>query len=295
MRLGFIGLGNMGKPMATNLLKAKHQLVVYDINPKPLEELGKMGAIAKGKPSEIPPFAEVIFLSLPSHTVVQEVMLGVDGVLSALKQGQIVVDTTTSLPSVSKMMSDKLETIGADFIDACVGSPPAEVAAQNATFMVGGQKSAFEKARVLLEATAKKIFYVGPSGSGNTAKLVNNLMSMTNTACFIEALVLGAKAGINPEILYEVILSSGGNSIQFQRKVPRIINRNFEPFFALDLGYKDLSLVTMFAQEMKVPVFLASVAKQMFEMARSKGLGGEDNVALIKVLEELAGVQVRKQ
>lgn len=280
--------------MAANLLKAGHQLVAYDINPNPLEELAKMGAIPKGKPSEIPPFAEIIFLSLPSHGVVEEVMLGKDGILSTVQKGQIVVDTTTSLPSVSKKMAEKLEALGADFLDTCVGSPPAEVAAQNATFMVGGQKNALEKARGLLETTAKRIFYVGPSGSGNTAKLVNNLLSMTNTACFIEGLVLGAKAGIDPEILYEVICASGGNSIQFQRKVPRIINRNFAPFFSLDLGYKDLSLVTQFAQELKVPVFLGSVAKQIFEMARAKGLGGEDNVALVKVLEELSGVQVKK-
>lgn len=293
MQLGFIGLGNIGKPMATNFLKANYQLAIYDVNPQPLEELAKMGASVKDKPSEIPPLAEVIFLSLPSHSVVEEVMLGIDGVFSTLKKGQIVVDTTTSLPSVSKKIAEKMKAIGAEFLDTGVGSSPADVAAQNATFMVGGEKGTFEKVRSLLEVTAKKIFYVGPSGSGNTVKLVNNLMSMTNTACLIEALVLGAKAGVNPEILFEVIGSSSGNSIMFQKKAPRIMNRNFKPLFALDLGYKDLSLVTMFAQELKVPVFLASVARQMFEMARARGLGNEDNVALVKVLEELSDIQVK--
>lgn len=293
MQLGFIGLGNIGKPMATNFLKANYQLAIYDVNPQPLEELAKMGASVKDKPSEIPPLAEVIFLSLPSHSVVEEVMLGIDGVFSTLKKGQIVVDTTTSLPSVSKKIAEKMKAIGAEFLDTGVGSSPADVAAQNATFMVGGEKGTFEKVRSLLEVTAKKIFYVGPSGSGNAVKLVNNLMSMTNTACLIEALVLGAKAGVNPEILFEVIGSSSGNSIMFQKKAPRIMNRNFKPLFALDLGYKDLSLVTMFAQELKVPVFLASVARQMFEMARARGLGNEDNVALVKVLEELSDIQVK--
>lgn len=293
MQLGFIGLGNIGKPMATNLLKANHHLAIYDVNPQPLAELAKMGATAKDRPSQIPPLAEVIFLSLPSHSVVEEVMLGFDGVCSTLKKGQIVVDTTTSLPSVSKKIAEKLKAIGAEFLDTGVGSSPADVTAQNATLMVGGEKGAFEKVRSLLEVTAKKIFYVGPSGSGNAVKLVNNLMSMTNTACLIEALVLGAKAGVNPEILFEVIGSSSGNSIMFQKKAPRIMNRNFKPQFALDLGYKDLSLVTMFAQELKVPVFLASVARQMFEMARARGLGNDDNVALVKVLEELSGIQVK--
>ncbi len=295
MRIGFIGLGNMGKPMATNLLKANHQLAIYDINPKPTEELAKMGALVKAKPSEIPPFAEVIFLSLPSHTVVEEVMLGVDGALSTLRNGQVVVDTTTSLPSVSRKIAEKLKGIGADFLDACVGSAPAGVAAQAATFMVGGEIRVLEKVRGLLETSAKKIFYVGPTGAGNIAKLVNNLMGMTNTACFIEGMVLGTKAGINPEILFEVISASGGNSRVFQSRAPRMIGGDFKPMFALDLAYKDLQLVTMLAQELRVPVFLGSVAKQMFEMARAKGLGGEDTVALVKVLEELSDVRVRKE
>ncbi len=183
MQLGFIGLGNMGKPMAANLLKANHRLTVYDVNPQASQELAKMGASVKNKPSEIPPSSEVIFLSLPNPLIVEEVMLGADGVLSTLRKGQIVVDTTTSLPSVTKKIAEKMKAVGAAFIDIGVGSSPGEVAAQNATFMVGGDKTAFEKVRGLLETTAKKIFYVGPSGSGNTAKLLNNKRVNQINAC----------------------------------------------------------------------------------------------------------------
>lgn len=294
MKLGFIGIGNMGKPMATNLLKANHQLTIYDINPKPLEELARMGAIVKGKPSEIPPSTEVLFLSLPSHVVVEEVMLGVDGVLSTLKKGQIVIDTTTSLPSVSRKIAEKVKDAGADFLDASVSGGPDGATAQTLTFMVGGEASVLEKVRGLLETLGKKIFYIGPHGLGNTMKLVNNLISITNTACFIEGLVVGTKAGIKPETLFEVISSCSGNSYAFQKKAPRILNGNFKAMFALDLEYKDLYVGTMLAQELKAPIFLASVARQLFEMARAKGLGNEDNVALVKVFEELSNVQVRK-
>lgn len=294
MRLGFIGIGNMGKPMATNLLKANHQLAIYDINPKPLEELEKMCAVVKGKPSDVPPSGEVIFLSLPSHGVVEEVMLGVDGVLSALKKGQIVIDTTTSLPSVSRKIAEKVKAVGADFLDASVSGGPDGATAQTLTFMVGGEASVLEKVKGLLETLGKKIFYIGSHGLGNTMKLVNNLITATNTACFIEGLVLGTKAGINPTILFDVISSCSGNSYAFQKKVPRILNGNFKAMFALDLEYKDLYLGTMVAQELKTPVFLASVAKQLFEMARAKGMGNEDNVALVKVFEELSNIQVRK-
>ena len=294
MRLGFVGVGNMGKPMATNLLKANHQLTIYDINPKPLEELAKLGATAKSKPSEIPPSAEVIFLSLPSHIIVEEVMLGGNGVLSTLQSGQIVVDTTTSLPSVSKKIAEQVKATGADFLDASVSGGPDGATAQTLTFMVGGEAGVLERVRSLLETLGKKIFYIGPHGSGNTMKLVNNLISITNTACFIEGLVVGTKAGIDPATLFEVISSCSGNSYAFQKKAPRILNGNFKAMFALDLEYKDLYLGTMMAQELKAPVFLASLAKQLFEMARARGLGSEDNVALVKVFEELSDVQVRK-
>jgi 3-hydroxyisobutyrate dehydrogenase-like beta-hydroxyacid dehydrogenase len=232
MRLGFIGIGNMGKPMAVNLLKANHQLAIYDLNPKPLEELAKMGAVVKVKPSEIPPEAEVIFLSLPSHVVVEEVMLGVNGVVSTLREGQIVIDTTTSLPSVSRRIAEKVKALGADFLDASLSGGPDGATAQTLTFMVGGEASVLEKVRSLLETLGKK--------------------------------------------------------------TPRILNGNFKPMFALDLEYKDLSLGTMVAQELKAPALLASLAKGLFEMARAKGLGSEDNVALVKVFEEMSNVQVRK-
>lgn len=294
MKLGFVGVGNMGKPMATNLLKANHQLAIYDINPKPSEELAKIGAIVKGKPFEIPPLAEVVFLSLPSHVVVEEVMLGTDGVITTLREGQIVVDTTTSLPSVSTKIAEKVKAVGADFLDASVSGGPDGATAQTLTFMVGGEVNVFEKVKGLLETLGKKIFYIGPHGSGNTMKLVNNLIAMTNIACFIEGLVLGTKAGISPSTLFEVISACSGNSNVFQMKVPQILTDDFQPKFALDLAYKDLYLGITLAQEMKAPVFLASVARQLFEMARAKGLGSEDNVALVKVFEELSTVQVRK-
>lgn len=294
MRLGLIGIGNMGKPMAVNLLKANHQLAIYDLNPKPLEELAKMGAVVKVKPSEIPPEAEVIFLSLPSHVVVEEVMLGVNGVVSTLREGQIVIDTTTSLPSVSRRIAEKVKALGADFLDASLSGGPDGATAQTLTFMVGGEASVLEKVRGLLETLGKKIFYIGTHGLGNTMKLVNNMLTATNTACFIEGLVMGTKAGIQPSVLFDVISSCSGNSYAFQKKAPRILNGNFKPMFALDLEYKDLSLGTMVAQELKAPALLASLAKGLFEMARAKGLGSEDNVALVKVFEEMSNVQVRK-
>ena len=295
MRLGYIGVGNMGRPMVMNLLKAHHQVAIYDIRPEPLEELAKRGALVNRKLSEIPLHAEVIFLSLPSHIIVEEVMLGADGVLSTLEKGQIVVDMSTSLPSVSRKIAEKVKAVGGDFLDAPVNGGIQGATEGTLTIMVGGETRVLKKVRGLLEVVGKKIFHIGPHGSGNIMKLVNNLISATNTACFIEGLIFGTKAGISPATIYKVITSSkGGNSDAFQNKVPRILDRNFQPTFALDLAYKDLSLAGMLAQELKTPVFLGSVAKQLFEMARTKGFGSEDNIALVKVLEELSSVKVTK-
>jgi 2-hydroxymethylglutarate dehydrogenase len=293
-QLGFIGVGNMGKLMATNLLKANHQLTIYDINPKPLEELTKMGAKIKGNPSEIPPYAEVIFLSLPNHVVIEEVMLGANGILSTLKKGQIVIDMTTSLPSVSRKIAEKVKAVGADFLDAPVSGGKAGAAAQTLTFMVGGEASVLEKVRSLLETLGKKIFYIGQHGLGNTMKLVNQLLSITNIICLIESLVFGTKGGIDPATMFEVISCSTGNSNAFQAKAPQILSGNFKANFALDLAYKDLYLASEVARELKSTLFLASVGRQLFEMARAKGLGNEDIVALVKIFEELSNVQVRK-
>lgn len=296
MRLGYIGVGNMGGRMVTNLLKASHQVAIYDIRPEPLEALAKMGALVSRKPSEVPLHSEVIFLSLPSHIIVEEVMLGPDGVLPALTKGQIVVDMSTSLPSVSRKIAERVKAVGGDFLDAPVNGGIQGAAEGTLTIMVGGEASALGKVQGLLEVLGKKIFHIGPHGSGNIMKLVNNLISATNTACFIEGLIFGTKAGLSPSTIYKVITSSvGGNSDVFQRKVPRILDGNFEPTFSLDLAYKDLSLAGLLAQELKVPVFLGTVAKELFEMARAKGFGGEDNVALIKVLEELSNIRVRKE
>ena len=218
-----------------------------------------------------------------------------DGLLPLLKKGQIVVDTTTSLPSVSKKIAEKVKGSGAEFLDASVSGGIDGAVAGTLTFMVGGDPRALEKVKGLLEVLGKNIFYIGSSGSGNTMKLVNNLISATNTACFIEGLILGTKAGLDPALIYKVITSSkGGNSDVFERKVPRILDGNFQPSFALDLAYKDLYLGSMLAQELKTPIFLGSVARQLFEMARAKGFGSEDNVALIKVLQELSNVKVSK-
>jgi 3-hydroxyisobutyrate dehydrogenase-like beta-hydroxyacid dehydrogenase len=142
-------------------------------------------------------------------------MLGSDGVLRTLKKGQIVIDTTTSLPSVSRRIAEKVKAVGADFLDASVTGGTAGAAAHPLTIMVGGEISVLERVRGLLETIGEKIFYVGPHGSGNTMKLINNLISITNSSCFIEALVLGTKAGIKPSTIFDVISVGTGNSFAF--------------------------------------------------------------------------------
>jgi len=284
----------MGMPMAVNLLQDGQSLTVYDINPLPQETLEGMGAKVAESPRQLASEVENIFVSLPDHVASEKVMLGENGVLDAAKPNQIVVDTTTSLPSVARKIADNARNKKVFYLDASVSGHPDGAASRSLIFMVGGEVEALNKMRPVMERLAKHIFYIGPSGMGNAMKLVNNAIGITNTVVLMEGLILGAKVGIPPAMLFDVISNSSGNSDAFQKKVPRILTGDFRPRFSLDLEYKDLFLVANVAAELQVPLFLCNVARELFEMAKAKGLGKEDNIALIKVLEEIAGVKVRK-
>jgi 3-hydroxyisobutyrate dehydrogenase-like beta-hydroxyacid dehydrogenase len=293
MDIGFIGVGNMGMPMAINLLEDGHKLTVYDANSAPLKKLEDMGATLSESPKNVASGVESIFLSLPDHIISEKVMLGENGVLKGAKPKQIIVDATTSMPSVARKISDNAKDQQVSYLDAAVSGGPDGAVARSLTFLVGGDESGLNQIRPAMEKMAKKIFYIGPSGFGTAMKLINNLITICNTASFMEALILGAKVGIQPQTLFEVISNCSGNSYAFQKKAPRILGRDFATRFSLDNEYKDIFLATNLGAEMQVPLFMGNIARELFEMGKAKALGKEDNVSLIKVLESLSGVVIK--
>jgi len=294
MRIGFIGIGNMGTPMSINLLRAGYELTVYDIQKEAMEAPVRLGAEAAGSPEEAARTSDVVLTSLPTPEVLEEVVLGKNGVLEGAREGCTLVDTSTVSPSTIRKIWGEAEGKGVRVLEAPVSGGVMGAEAGTLTVMVGGDGPVFERCLEILQVIGKNIYHVGRIGSGNTVKLVNNLLSLVNVVTLSEGMVLGVKAGVDPEIIYNVVNVSSGRSYASEVKLPKFISRgNFEPGFALDLAYKDLGLALDLGREMGMPLHVTSVARQVYELARDRGIGRLDHTAVITLLEEAAQIEVR--
>ena len=296
MNIGFIGLGNMGNPIARKLIGKKHRLSVFDLDEARTAALVKEGAEAVKSIKEVAERSDVVFLSLPNQLIVREVALGNGGLLSHMKKGSVLVDLSTSLPSVTREIGRAAQAIGVDILDAPLSGGPEGAEAGNLSIVAGGSKTVFDKALPLLYAFSdpEKCFYAGELGNGHSLKLIHNHLNAITLVAITEALVVGKKAGIDPQLMFDVISVSRGNSGMFQSRAPRMMDGNFKAAFSVDLMYKDLGLAASLAQELKIPVVLGDAARSVYEMARAKGKGADDIAAVVTVLEEWAGVTVRR-
>lgn len=293
-KIAFIGLGAMGKPMAINVAKAGYSLAVYDLVTSAVDELVALGASAAGSPAAAAKGCDIVLLSLPNAAIVANVVSANDGVLAGSHTGQIIVDLSSVPPEHSRRMARLAEARGAAYLDAPVSGGVAGAVAGTLTIMVGGADSAFAVCEPVLKLIGKTIHHVGPVGAGDALKLVNNLMLGINMVGASEALALGVKAGLDPKKMMEVIRGSSGRSYALEAKAENFIFKgNFEPGFAIDLQYKDLEIAVQTGKDLGVPLLMTNVAQQVFEAARSEGLGRKDISAIITVLERLAKIQVR--
>ncbi|MDD4569869.1 MAG: NAD(P)-dependent oxidoreductase [Tepidanaerobacteraceae bacterium] len=296
MKIGFIGLGVMGKRIAKRIHDAKYNLKVFDVMEDPVEEFKKMGVEAGKSPGEVAFDTEVIFMSLPNSQIVTNVVLGEDGILSKAKPGTIVVDLSSITPKAIRKIYEKTNSKGVEILDAPVSGGSAGAEAGTLTIMVGGKKEILYKVMPILETIGKTIYHVGDVGAGDTVKLVNNLLLGANMVATAEALALGVKAGLNPEVMFEVITSSSGNSYALKAKYPKFISkRNFEPGFMVNLQYKDLQLAVDTAKDLGLPLVMGNNAQQMYEMAKAEGFGEKDISSVIKLYEKWSGITVRKE
>lgn len=296
MRLGFIGVGAMGKPMAANLLKAGYQLQVNDVNEAAISELVGEGAVKCHTPREAALETDVVITMLPNSAIVESVMTGAEGVFAGSRPGQIIIDMSSVDPFFTKNMAAAAERKGFIYVDAPVSGGVAGATSGSLTIMVGGEKEAVARIEPLLKVLGQKIYHVGQVGSGDAVKVINNLLLGVNMAALGEALVLGVKAGLDPNTMYDIIKVSSGRSYAVETKLPNfILKGSFDPGFAIDLQYKDLELAIATAKKMGMPLPMTNIAQQVFEMARAQGLGKEDISAVIKVWEEMMGALVRSQ
>ncbi len=298
MQLGFIGIGVMGRPMTLNLLKAGHEVTIFARHPdKPeVQEVIKAGAKLAPSSRAVTIASEIVITMVPNSMQVEEVVTGPHGILEGARKGLIMIDMSTIAPTMSRKLAELAAQKGVEFLDAPVSGGSQGAVNGTLTIMVGGEQEAFEKARPVLENMGKKenIFHVGPVGSGEVVKIINNLLCGTIAASVSEALVLGVKAGADVETMAKVIGVSSGANWQLANQFPlRAFNGSFQPGFMTDLLHKDLGLALDLAAENVTPLAMTAIARQMFEQTRAAGYGREDYTALLKVLEQNAGVKVR--
>ena len=293
-RIGFIGVGVMGKPMALNLMKAEHPLTVFDLNPNPLKELQARGAAIAHSSKEVSSQAQVVITMLPNSGDVEKVILKENGVIEGLKSNSIVIDMSTIDPSVSRSIAKTLAGKNMKMLDAPVSGGQKGAEDGTLTIMVGGDKDVFEKCSPLFKAMGQNIFYCGPNGTGEIVKIVNNLLAATNRAVSAEGLALGVKAGADFKVLYDVICTSTGQSRSLQfTSAAKPFKGDYEPGFAAELMHKDLGLAMNLAKEEKVPVPLGAISHQIYNHLLASGLGKKDTGIVFKVYEDLLRVKLR--
>jgi len=300
MQIGFIGIGVMGRPMTLNLLKAGHHVTIFARHPdKPeVQEVINAGAKLAPSPRAVAMASEMVITMVPNSMQVEEVVTGPNGILEGARKGLIIIDMSTIAPTMSRKLAQLASTRGVHFLDAPVSGGSQGAVNGALTIMVGGEREIFEQARPVLEAMGKKenIFHVGPTGAGEVVKIVNNILCGAIAAAIAESFVLGVKAGADVDTMAKVIGVSSGASWQLSNQFPlRAFNGSFQPGFMTDLLHKDLGLALDLAAENTTPTPMTALSRQMYEMARASGYGREDYTALLKVLEQMAGVEVRSQ
>ena len=289
-KVGFVGLGNIGEPMCRRLLENGYEVSIYDVNPEAVSKLGDTAAEPAENLKVLASSAEVVLLSLPGSDVVEEAVLGERGLVEGLSSGKVLIDTSSSRPSSTRDLAEKLAESGVEMLDAPVSGGVLRAEEGKLAVMVGGREEVFERHREVLEAFGEKIFHVGDHGAGHLVKSLNNLLSATTLASAAEAVILAQKAGVAPETLLEVINAGNGRSYSTEVKFPNfILNRSFDDGFALGLMVKDLKIALETAAEIGHPMFSGSAISQLWQAAFTRGHGPEGHTSIYAFLENLSG------
>lgn len=293
-KLGFLGLGLMGYPMARNLARAGHELAVWSHQS---EKARRLAAEEKARfcdtPRQVAENADCVFLCVGDTAMAKEVILGSDGIIHGARPGTVVADASTISPTESRNIGRALKANGVEFLDApCTGSTPGAEGG-TLTFMVGGDQAIFEKTKPYFEPMGKRLYFCGGPGMGLQAKLTQNLILSNILMAFNEGMVLAAKGGVDPKLMLDILENSAAKSGLIAYKAPFVFRRDFHPNFSVKWMHKDIGLMLEQGKELAVPLLLTSLTQQLFQAAISAGLGEEDMCSTIKVLEEVVGVRVQ--
>ncbi len=291
-KIGFIGLGIMGKPMCANLMKAGYELKVYDCNSEAVDMAVKLGAQKGESPKDVAAFASIIITMLPNSPHVKEVVLGENGILKGAKEGTIIADMSSIEPLEAQFIGAQAAKQGVTLLDAPVSGGEPKAIDGSLAIMVGGPKEAFDKLKPLFDIMGSSATLVGDLGAGNITKLANQIIVAINIAAVGEALTLASKAGVDPQKVYEAIRGGLAGSTVLDAKAPMMIERNFAPGFRINLHIKDLDNILKTAHGIGVPAPLSASVMEMMQALKVDGYEMEDHSSLVKFFEKLANITV---
>ena len=294
MKIGFIGLGIMGKPMAKNLLKAGYELIVLDKNLEVVEELVALGADSAKNAAEVAGKSKIVITMLPNSPHVKSVVLGEGGLIEGASPGSVLIDMSSIAPLASKEIAEALAAKGIEMLDAPVSGGEPKAINGTIAVMAGGKKEVFDAHYDLLMAMAASVVYVGDIGAGNIAKLCNQVVVAINIAAVSEAMVLAKKAGVSPDLVYQAIRGGLAGSTVMDAKAPMMMDRNFKPGFRIDLHVKDMNNVMDTAHSVGVPLPLASLVMEIMQAIKQDGCGIEDHSSMVKFYEKMANIEVSR-
>lgn len=290
--VGFIGVGNMGNPMAMNVLtKGRCALTVYDLNASAMGNLVAAGAKAARSVAEVAGACEVVMTCLPGSPEVEAIYLSPGGVLELARPGSALVDLSSVLPSTPRKLAERAKSRGLDYLEAPVSGGVTGARAGTLAIMAGGEPTVLDRVRPLLDAIGTNVYHIGAAGAGNTLKAINNMMSSVNAITMMEGFTVGLKAGLDLETMAAVVKASSGASNALARVHRALIPRNFEPGFKVALMNKDLETFHAIARELHVPVSFANVAQRYQQAALAAGLGEKDTSVIFTLIEKLAGLE----
>lgn len=294
MKVGFIGLGTMGLRMVSHIIEAGYETWVVSRSRGPIEKAVQLGAKEALHPQDLASKVDVLLTCLPMPDTIEAVYFGENGIVHSMEQGLIVIDHSTVSPQLNEKQANEIKKRGGFFIDAPISGGPMGAEAGTLTIMCGGEKEAYTKALPILETMGKTIELVGPTGSGSVVKIINNMLVGVHTAALSEAFVMGAKAGVDPDMLYKLLKVSTGHSFMMDRTFELIANRDFEQRFMVDLLNKDMKLAVELADNLNVDAQLGKTSAETIAEVARRGYGKEDVAAIIKKLEEDVQVEVKR-
>ncbi|MBS3975386.1 MAG: NAD(P)-dependent oxidoreductase [Syntrophomonadaceae bacterium] len=294
-KIGFIGLGIMGGPMAGHLLNAGYEMTVYNRTLSKAKPLAEKGAKIAASPADVARDSEVVIIMVKADAEVQEVLWGEKGVVAGAAPALTVINSSTISPKTSIKLAQELPRYGIEILDAPVTGSGVQAREAKLTFMAGGKKEVFSDCLPLFHVMGKQAFYMGQSGTGSYAKIANNVMLAINLLSVAEGLTIATKAGIDPETFAQVVAGGGARSGMLETKTPKIVKRDFSPAFGTAMLYKDLGLAYDLAKELEVPTPVLAAAREVIRIALNKGLAEEDVCSVVKCYEEWAGIRIRQR